>query len=236
MARTNDDGRGSPELVLDRAQVREVDRSAIEDFGIPGIILMEHASQGLAEHALMMLKSNADSQPPRVLIVCGKGNNGGDGYALARHLTNEGVHITLIPIGQPRPDSDAGVNAAICHQMGIETAGLDDIESPEEYALIVDALFGTGLDRGLEGKAADTVDWINASGRPVLAVDVPSGLDSDTGQPLGPTVKADLTVTFVAIKTGFLTKPAPDYLGRVVVADIGAPRMLLDRIQNKDRT
>lgn len=236
MAQTNEEVPPTSILVLDRAQVREVDRSAIEDFGIPGIILMEHASRGLAEHALIMLKSKAIPHPYRVLIVCGKGNNGGDGYALARHLTNEGVLITLIPIGQPRPDSDAGINAAICHQMGIETTALDDIESPDDYSLIVDALFGTGLDRGLEGQAADAVVWINASKRPVLAVDVPSGLDSDTGQPLGPTVKAELTVTFVAIKTGFLKKPAQDFLGRVVVADIGAPRMLLDRFRNKSRT
>lgn len=236
MALMNDDVRQSSELVLDRAQVREVDRCAIEDFGIPGIILMEHASANLAEHALTMLKSKPGDQPQRILIVCGKGNNGGDGYALARHLTNEGVHATLVPIGQPRPDSDAGINAAICHQMGIETTGLDDIKSPEDYALIVDALFGTGLDRGLEGPAADAVVWINETGRPVLAVDVPSGLDSDTGKPLGPTVKAELTVTFVAIKTGFLKESAQSYIGRAVVADIGAPRMLLDRFRDAGRT
>lgn len=220
------------DVVLDRAAVREVDRAAIEDFGIPGIVLMENAARGLADAALEML-TDAAHHPSRVLIVCGRGNNGGDGYALARHLANAGVHVTLVPLGDPRPDGDAGINAAICRNMDIPATTLDAIDDPASFDLIVDAMFGTGLDRAIEGSAAGAVAWINDAGRPVLAVDVPSGLDCDTGAPLGPTVRATVTVTFVAAKPGFAIPAAKPHVGRVVVVGIGAPASLVRRIAQR---
>jgi NAD(P)H-hydrate epimerase len=209
-------------VILSRAQVREIDRMAIEDYGIPGIVLMENAARGLANVALDMLE-DATHEPPHALIACGKGNNGGDGYALARHLTNANVKVTIASLGDPRPEGDAGINAAICRKMAIDTRSLAEVDDASSYDLVVDALFGTGLDRAIEGPGAEAIEWINASGVHVLAVDVPSGLDCDIGAPLGPVVKSQKTVTFVAMKPGFTLVQASPYLGEVIVVDIGAP-------------
>ncbi|MCZ6835714.1 MAG: NAD(P)H-hydrate epimerase [Planctomycetota bacterium] len=213
----------SPEnVILSREAVREIDRRAIEDFGIPGIVLMENAAIGLADAALKMLEGTTHD-PSKVLIFCGSGNNGGDGYALARHLTNSGVMVTLFPLKYPRPGSDAAINALICRKMGIAESSLEHLEKAQEFDLVVDALFGTGLDRVVQGQSEDAISWINASGCPVLAVDVPSGLDCDTGLPLGPIVRAKTTVTFVASKPGFLKEEAKPYVGEIIVVEIGAP-------------
>ena len=217
-----------PEYILDRASVRAVDRAAIDEYGIPGIVLMENAARGLAAEALNMLGDRV--QGAEVLVICGSGNNGGDGYALARHLHNAGARPVLAALGAPRLGTDAAVNRAICQRMGLAIAGPDSLDDHSDARLVVDALFGTGLDRPVEGRAAEVIDWINAAGRPVLAVDVPSGLDCDTGRPLGRAVRAKATVTFVARKPGLVEPPGLDYAGRVTVADIGAPRALVERL------
>ena len=215
------------EYVLDRESVRAVDRAAIEEYGIPGAVLMENAALGLTAQALGMLEGVA-SDPPSVLIVCGSGNNGGDGYALARHLHNEAVRVTLAPLGEPRAGSDAAINRNICATMGLPEIPVDRI-ADFDCDLVVDAIFGTGLDRPVQGAAADVIDRINAGGRPVLAVDLPSGLDCDTGEPLGTTVRASRTVTFVGRKPAMANPRAAAYVGDVVVAGIGAPVELLER-------
>jgi len=218
-------------LVFDRAGVRAVDQAAITEFGIPGLVLMENAARGLAEVALQMLDTSAHPAG-NVLIICGSGNNGGDGYALARHLHNHGVSVTLIALGDPRPESDAGVNRAICERMRLPIHRIDAMRDPSVFSncsLVVDAIFGTGLDRPVTGDAKEAIERINGSHRPVLAADVPSGLDADTGEVLGIAVKAARTVTFVGLKRGFLCYQAQRWLGDVTVADIGAPRELLER-------
>jgi NAD(P)H-hydrate epimerase len=206
-----------PHLVFDRASVQSVDREAIESFGIPGLVLMENAALGLTDQALNMLAGEAAAT---VLIVCGSGNNGGDGYALARHLRNRGHQPVIAPLGPPRPGTDADANAVICERMGIPHVPRDAAPAPR---LVVDAIFGTGLDREVTGEPAEWIGWINEQTAPVLAVDAPSGLDCDTGEPLGPTVRASHTVTFVGLKRGFLAPGAAAYTGTVTVADIGAP-------------
>lgn len=214
-------------IVFDRQAVRAVDRAAIEEYGIPGILLMENAARGLLAHALKMLAPQS-----RVLIVCGSGNNGGDGYALARHLHNHDVSLLIASLGEPKPQSDAGINRTICDKMSLRQRAFEEVAretNGREFDLIVDAIFGTGLDRPPAGAAAEAIDWINRAQRPVLAVDVPSGMDCDTGRPLGLCVKATATVTFVGMKAGFLDFEAQKLLGDVVVADIGAPRELIER-------
>ncbi len=205
--------------VLDRDSVRAVDRAAIEQYGIPGIVLMENAARGLAAEAISMLAG----EPGRAsaLIVCGSGNNGGDGYALARHLHNAAVTVTLAALGEPKARTDAATNCEICRRMGLTVVRADDL-SAHRGDLVVDALFGTGLDRPVRDAPARVIEQINNCGRPVLAVDVPSGLDCDTGQPLGAAVRATCTVTFVALKPAMTIPHARPYLGRIVVADIGA--------------
>ncbi len=219
------------DYILDRESVRAVDRAAIEEFGIPGIVLMENAARGLAAEALRMLEDAREQ--PSALIVCGSGNNGGDGYALGRHLHNGGVSVTLASLGEPRPGTDAAINRAICGRMKLR--GVDAVSMTEHArsSLVVDAIFGTGLDRPVRDEAARIIDLINASGRPVLAVDVPSGLDCDTGQPLGTAVRATRTVTFVARKPAMTIPAARPFVGEVVVADIGAPIELVARFGRK---
>lgn len=213
-------------LVLDRDSVRAVDRAAIEEYGIPGVVLMENAARGLAAEALEMLGRTGS----RVVIVCGSGNNGGDGWALARHLHNAGATVTVAVLGEPGEGSDAAVNRHVCRRMAITEIAPDDLSAHLQGCdLIVDAIFGTGLDRRVSGAAAAVIDLINAGGRPVLAVDVPSGLDCDSGAALGCAVRAARTATFVARKPCMDMAVTEAYLGTVVVVDIGAPVELLER-------
>jgi NAD(P)H-hydrate epimerase len=212
--------------VLDRDSVRAVDRAAIDEYGIPGIVLMENAARALAVEAVALMPKTAGL----VLIVCGSGNNGGDGWALARHLHNAGSDVRITPLGEPREGGDAAVNCQICRKMKLREIIAGDLTAYlADCDLVVDAIFGTGLDRPVTGVAASAIESINRSGRLVLAVDVPSGLDCDTGKPLGSTIRATRTVTFVARKPAMNVEAAGAYTGAVVVADIGAPVELLER-------
>ena len=232
---------------ISRFQAREVDRRAWESYGIPSLCLMENAGAGAAGVALEMLGETGAS----VLCACGPGQNGGDGLVVARHLAIAGcdVEILLLPGSQgersppaesardvdrtaraaaaPRaaPAGDAGVNLSICEALGLtirefRSSGPACERTPD---LVVDALFGTGLTRPLAGPAAELVLRIAELRRPVLALDLPSGLDCDTGAPLGPCVRADVTATFVAPKLGFSRPGAAAWTGTVRVVGIGAP-------------
>jgi NAD(P)H-hydrate epimerase len=212
--------------VLDRAAARAVDRAATEEYGIPGIVLMENAARALAAETLDMLGGSGG----RVVIVCGAGNNGGDGWALARHLHNAGVDVTVVSMRAPRVDTDAAVNCRIARAMGVPSVAANAIGAVGEPDVIVDAIFGTGLDRPIGGDAVTVIDWINGAGCPVLAVDLPSGLDCDTGAVLGVAVRAARTVSFVGTKPAFAVPAARPYVGTVVIGDIGAPRELARRL------
>lgn len=219
-----------PIYELTVAGVRELDRRAAADFAIPPILLMENAARNLRDHALDLLDR---ARRPDAVILCGPGNNGGDGLALARHLTLFGVPVSIILLARPAPDSDAGVNLRIVERMGLTLLQPATRPQPasEGPGLIVDALFGTGLNRPVQGDAGDLITWTNAQrdlGSLVLSVDVPSGLNADTGEPLGDIcIRADRTVTLAAVKTGLTRLEAQPYLGDLAVADIGAPASLL---------
>ena len=216
-------------MTLTREQVRAIDRRAIEEFGVPGVVLMENAGRGAAE-VLLSLGARG-----RVDICCGKGNNGGDGFVIARHLDNRGVPLRVLLFADPAGLSgDAAINYEIIRRSGLAIdvrAGAVDAEALRQELSaaewIVDALFGTGLSGPVRGPLAAGIAAINASGAKVLAVDIPSGLDCDSGEPLGPTVRAHHTVTFVAPKKGFASPAAREWVGVVHVADIGAPRAAL---------
>jgi NAD(P)H-hydrate epimerase len=228
-------------FVFDRRSGRALDRSATEEFGIPGIVLMENAAIALCEAALMLLNLRPGPQgvpaatAPAAVIVCGSGNNGGDGYALARHMHNAGAAVSLVPLDHPRTRTDAAVNRAICRCMRLPERSALDLEAVLRGAdLLIDAIFGTGLDRPVDGAAAQAIAAINAwhadTGLPVLAADLPSGLDADTGRELGIAVRATMTVTFAGLKPGLLTPGGREFAGVVRVAGIGAPRELLERL------
>jgi NAD(P)H-hydrate epimerase len=217
-------------LRLTRVQVREIDRRAIEDYHVPGIVLMENAARALTDAALEML---GGVQDPSVLIVCGGGNNGGDGLAVARHLHNRGVRVELaFAVNPDTYRGDARINWEIARAMKIPRRSIDNaaiVLAGGRVNLVIDALFGTGL--AAAPRTAWHVELMNRDGVPVLSVDVPSGLDCDTGEPLGTAcVRATRTVTFVAEKAGFANPAAKQYLGDVIVGDIGCPRELIERV------
>ena len=212
--------------VLTREQSREVDRIAMEELGIPGIVLMENAARGIAELARERLGGGAGP----VAVVCGPGNNGGDGFAAARHLANAGVGVRLhlvVPPEAIRADSDAGINLRIATAMGLPRSR--DLELGEAV-LILDAIFGTGLTRDVRKPYRDAILAINRADADVLAIDVPSGLDADTGAVHGVAVEAALTATMTAPKAGFALAQGPAHVGDVRVVDIGVPPALVVRI------
>ena len=217
------------DLTLTREAVRELDRRAIEDYGIPSILLMENAGRACADEALPLMAGRGP-----VLVLCGPGNNGGDGLVIARTLANRGVAARVLFVGSleklDAASEDVRVNARLWRDSGGEiesVSSADDIDL-SEAGLIVDALFGTGLTRELREPFTAIVRAINASDRPVLAVDLPSGLDANTGEVLGEAVRADVTVTFVARKRGFDLAHGPHLCGRIVVAEIGIPRAFIE--------
>ena len=215
---------------LTRAQVREIDRRAVEEYHVPGVVLMENAARAVTDVALDMLRG---IDGPAALIVCGGGNNGGDGLAVARHLHNRGVSVTLAMAVKPSTYAgEAAVNWRIVEAMKLPAVGMADITNllpGGTFQLIVDALFGTGLRT--PPRQPQHIEAMNRAGVPILAVDVPSGLDCDTGEVLGPAcVRATRTVTFVAEKVGFSNPVARQYLGDVIVGDIGCPRDLIDSV------
>lgn len=222
-------------LRLTRAQVREVDRRSVEDYHIPGIVLMENAARGAADVATEML--GGDPVGRAVLILCGGGNNGGDGLAVARHLHNRGANVTIaLTVDPEKYAGDAVTNWQIVSAMGLDiTDAAPALIERSAAALIVDAVFGTGLTQAPRDPYPALAAAVNARGVPVLSVDIPSGLDCDAGVPSGACIAATRTVTFVAEKIGFGTPAARRWLGEVTVADIGCPieltaRVLTDRV------
>jgi len=226
---------------LTREQVREIDRLAIAELGIPGVVLMENAGRRAAEVVLGVLRDTCGLEPQagRVVVLCGGGNNGGDGYVIARHLHNQAVAVTVFAITDPaRLTGDAAVNHNICEKIGLAVCPISSDEQLNQGAsswtdthVIVDALLGTGFTGTVRPEVAAVIERCNAVGGPkIVAVDVPSGLDCDTGQPSNATIRADVTVTFVAPKPGFGVASARSYVGEVIVAGIGTPPGLIDRV------
>ncbi|MBN1345667.1 MAG: NAD(P)H-hydrate epimerase [Phycisphaerae bacterium] len=218
---------------MTRQEVREVDRAAIEDYGIPGVVLMENAGRGAARVILTRL---GDLTAERVAIVCGAGNNGGDGFVIARHLHNAGVQVTIyLAVDTERLKGDALINHDIVRKMSLPTTPLRTAEQiaratgdMRSCRVVVDALLGTGFTGDVRAPFDAIIRSINElDGPDVVAVDVPSGLDCDTGRTTNATVRADVTVTFVAPKVGMLVPEASGYVGEIVVVDIGAPRELV---------
>jgi len=214
--------------VMSREQVRAVDSWAIEQIGVPGVVLMENAGRNCAE---LVCEKLADVDNPRVCIFCGTGNNGGDGYVIARHLLNAGIRTEVVLCGDRRKvRGDAQINLEILERLGHTAELLDPAETSAgrrvaalaaDADMVVDALFGTGLQGELSEPYRLLIEAINALRRPVLAVDIPSGLDCDTGEPLGAAIRAAYTVTFVAVKKGFVGSAAAEYTGDLYVASIG---------------
>jgi NAD(P)H-hydrate epimerase len=215
---------------------RRIDRRAIEDYGLTGLVLMENAGRGVAD----CLQRLGIAGP--VVICCGKGNNAGDGFVIARHLDLRGYVVRVLVWAEAGElAGDAAANFRVLQRTNIPLLlfGKDHAPAQLDAALagaawIVDALLGTGA-RGEPRPPLDAViDQLNASAVPKLAVDLPSGLDGDTGQAAAHTIRATHTFTFIAPKTGFAAPGADLYTGQVHVLDIGAPRQLLEEVLGAD--
>lgn len=224
----------STSRALSRDQVRDVDRRAFEEYGISGLVLMENAGRGAADLLIAMNLTGP------VIIICGKGNNGGDGFVIARHLEAAGFEVRVFLIGKPEDLSgDAATNLRILQAAGLPIISFDPsdpctnlkslMEDPvwDDPEWIVDALLGTGISGAVREPYRQIIELINDTTASVLAVDLPSGLDCDEGIPLGSCVRATLTATFVARKSGFDRPNADEFTGPVEVLPIGVPRQLL---------
>jgi NAD(P)H-hydrate epimerase len=213
-------------MQLTREQARALDRRLIEEIGIPGLVLMENAGRGMAE-----LLISLGIQGP-VIVCCGKGNNGGDGLVMARHLACAGMEVEIRLFAEPAElMGDAVVNWRIVERLAIPCvievgAGFDDGRLRDELSTadwVVDALFGSGLTGPVRPPFDRVITAINGSRAKVLAVDVPSGFDADAGQPLGATVRADHTAVVLSPRLGFDQPGAAAWTGRVHVIALGTP-------------
>jgi hydroxyethylthiazole kinase-like uncharacterized protein yjeF len=216
-------------VVMSRDEVRAFDSFAINTLGIPGLVLMENAGRSCAE---LIKEKLVCASEPKVCIFCGTGNNGGDGYVIARHLLNSGFKVTVVICGdRSKIKGDAKTNLHVLERMGqpierLNLRGGDIAGRVKAFAagadMLVDGLFGTGLSGSLRDEYKELIESINDRNCPVLAVDIPSGLDCDTGEPLGAVIKANYTVTFVAVKKGFTSNEMVNqYTGEIYVASIG---------------
>ncbi len=247
---------------LSRNEIRQLDVQAAEALGLPTSLLMENAGRGAAAWLAELsgaLRPDSGGRPlspdpahhiaevprgpalPKVVVLCGPGNNGGDGAVMARHLDAWRFPVRVVWFtGSKLLAGDPALQWAILQKSGVEQAAwLDDQpggQKPENDRLaeilasadwIVDGLLGTGLSRPVEGLLRTAIDAINGAGKPIMALDLPSGLDADSGVPLGAAVRATATATFVATKLGFHVPGAALYTGEVAVIDIGLPRCLL---------
>lgn len=223
--------------ILNTAQIQTCDRVAIDDYGIPELVLMENAGTQVVEAMEEFFGSDA---PGSVAVCCGKGNNGGDGLVVARHLYNLGLDVRAYLFSSAdQLDGSPATNFKMAQALGVPITEIPDAEAwkrhfaaLESYDCVVDALFGTGITGGLRGHYGEVVDAINAAGAAVVAVDVPSGLSADSGEVEGPVVDADLTVTFAAAKLCHVLSPAEDYCGEIYVVDIGIPEASIATIDD----
>ncbi len=228
--------------VLSRDELRLLDADAVREMGVPSIVLMENAALGACRGVLRLLDGLGGGP---VAVLCGTGNNGGDGLALARQLHIRGGSVRVLIAGDPdRLTPDAAVNLKALKTCGIEAERLDAADEDGAAraagdwlagvgpALIVDALLGTGLSREVRGPLRGVIGAINEAGKAgvcVVSLDLPSGLDADTGRPLGVAVRAHATMTFAALKRGFFTLEAQGYVGEIGLMPIGVPAELTSR-------
>jgi NAD(P)H-hydrate epimerase len=218
--------------VLTTQEMQAVDRRTIEEIGIPGVVLMENAGRGVAEE-IVSRYSGGGLQC--ALVIAGKGNNGGDGYVIARHLLDHDWDVlTLVLAEHDDISGDAAVNLNAllqCQGKVLYLTTEDDFDAfadeVDDFSVVVDALFGTGLTKQVQGLHADVISWINCQLCPVVAVDIPSGIDGSTGRILGDAVNADVTVSFAFPKIGQVTYPGARHVGELVITDIGIPSQVV---------
>jgi NAD(P)H-hydrate epimerase len=221
--------------VLNAAQMRDADRRTIEDIGISSLVLMENAGrQAVAAMEAMF----SDLSERQVGVLCGRGNNGGDGFVIARTLVQRGIDTSVFLLGRvAEVRGDARINLEILGRLGVTVLEIADSQAWElhfselsDCTLIIDAIFGTGLNAPVSGLIESVIADVNASGIPVVAIDLPSGLSADSPEPIGPSIEAGLTITLGAPKLPLVLPPGELRAGDIVIADIGIPASILDAL------
>ena len=221
--------------ILNAAQMREADRRTIEEIGIPSLVLMENAGRQVVAAIEAVHNDLADR---KVAVLCGRGNNGGDGFVVARTLVQRGIDVSVFLIGRVSDvRGDARTNLEILGRLGVTVVEIADSQAWElhfseigDCTLIVDAIFGTGLNAPLAGLMETVVADVNGAGIPVVAIDLPSGLSADTHEPIGDSIEAGMTVTLGAPKISLVLPPAEIRAGDIVIADIGIPLGIIDAL------
>ena len=224
--------------ILTAAQMREADRYTIEEIGIPSLVLMENAGRQVVAAMEAAYESLLEG---KVAVLCGRGNNGGDGFVVARTLLQRGIHAEVFVVGALADvRGDARTNLDILGRLGVTVVEIADEQSWELHfseisgcSVIVDAIFGTGLKTKLTGMMETVVADVNASGIPIVSIDLPSGISADTPHLIGDCVDASMTVTLAAPKLPLVLPPAEAYAGDVVIADIGIPLEVIETIDGQ---
>lgn len=215
-------------------QIQQLDETAINRCGVPSLALMENAGRSVAQETLKLLRNKRN---PEVCVICGLGNNAGDGFVVARHLINAGLSVRVLLIGRGRRlKHDAAINYEILKKIKYPVLESDRVSKRQlkiiqSADIIVDAIFGVGLNRRITEPFLGFIEAVNRLGKKVISVDIPSGLDGTTGRIYGACVIADVTVTFTLMKKGFLKMQGPVHAGKVVVADIGIPLALIKKMK-----
>src|SRR5881409_2736602 len=222
--------------VLNATQMRDADRRTIEEIGIPSLVLMENAGR---QAVAAMEAVYSDLLDRQIAVLCGRGNNGGDGFVVARTLVQRGADVSVFLMGRVSDvRGDARTNLEILGRLGITVIEIADSQAWElhfsevsDCTLIVDAIFGTGLKSPVSGLIESVIADVNASGIPVVAIDLPSGLSADSVDPIGPSIEAGLTVTLAAPKLPLVLPPGETRAGDIVIANIGIPSDIFESLE-----
>jgi NAD(P)H-hydrate epimerase len=220
--------------IVTARQMQQIDQEAINNYGIPGIILMENAGLQVVNE---IDKHFSPLSTKKIAIVAGRGNNGGDGFVIARHLYNRGSKVKIYLLcKQVQVRGDARINLDIIAKMGLEIKEVLSLNQREDFGsfdLLVDAIFGTGLTSAAEGLHQEIISAMNSSGKPIISIDIPSGLSADSSELIGPHIKADFTVSFGLPKLGLHLYPAANHIGKLTIAEISIPKPLLEKEEIK---
>ncbi len=216
---------------LTAQEIQDIDRMAIEEYGVPSLILMENAGRLVAEEVRKAVRSKRSKE---ISVVCGCGNNAGDGFAAARYLLNAGLPVKVFLVDPSAAfKHDPLIHFQILKKMGASFSAIENEKVFRDSSVIIDAVFGVGLNREIRDPFYSAIDRINRSKKKIIAVDIPSGLDATTGKTWGISVKADVTVTFSFAKKGFYVHEGPQQAGRIKVVDIGIPRIIMKNFNDR---
>jgi len=224
--------------IVKAKEMQEIDKQTINTFGLPGLVLMENAGRSAVEY---FMETFIDIKHKKVAIIAGRGNNGGDGFVIARYLFSKNIDVKIyLCCSEDVVKGDAKTNLNLCYNMGVEIIELFDQEKFEEYELSmahrniwIDALLGTGLKSEVKGYYKYIIDYVNSLKKPVFSVDIPSGLNADTGKICGSAIMAKATITFGLAKIGLVVYPGASYVGSLKIADIGIPPKIVETLNPK---